>query len=80
MYGYARVSIREPEDKNLDLQVERLAASAHGAIDLDADPEHHVGQRKAGPSTSLRGLRDGVAEFAQQVRAIAQGLVQTRPQ
>ena len=24
MYGYARVSIREPEDKNLDLQVERL--------------------------------------------------------
>ena len=24
MYGYARVSIREPEDKNLNLQVERL--------------------------------------------------------
>ena len=24
VYGYARVSIREPEDKNLDLQVERL--------------------------------------------------------
>ena len=24
LYGYARVSIREPEDKNLDLQVERL--------------------------------------------------------
>ena len=24
MYGYARVSVREPEDKNLDLQVERL--------------------------------------------------------
>ena len=23
-YGYARVSVREPEDKNLDLQVERL--------------------------------------------------------
>ena len=22
-YGYARVSVREPEDKNLDLQVER---------------------------------------------------------
>ena len=24
LYGYARVSVREPEDKNLDLQVERL--------------------------------------------------------
>ena len=34
MYGYARVSIREPEDKNLDLQVERLvrAGCAMGNI------------------------------------------------
>ena len=24
LYGYARVSVREPEDKNLSLQVERL--------------------------------------------------------
>ena len=24
LYGYARVSVTEPEDKNLDLQVERL--------------------------------------------------------
>ena len=24
LYGYARVSVREPEDKNLDLQVQRL--------------------------------------------------------
>ena len=23
LYGYARVSVREPEDKNLDLQVEQ---------------------------------------------------------
>ena len=27
VYGYARVSVREPEDKNLDLQVERLVRS-----------------------------------------------------
>ena len=27
LYGYARVSVREPEDKNLDLQVERLVRS-----------------------------------------------------
>ena len=32
LYGYARVSVREPEDKNLDLQVERLvrARLCHG--------------------------------------------------
>ena len=24
LYGYARVSVREPEDRNLELQVERL--------------------------------------------------------
>ena len=24
LYGYARVSVREPEDKNLEIQVERL--------------------------------------------------------
>ena len=24
LYGHARVSVREPEDKNRDLQVERL--------------------------------------------------------
>ena len=34
LYGYARVSVREPEDKNLDLQVERLvrASCAMGSI------------------------------------------------
>ena len=28
LYGYARVSVREPEDKNLDLQVERLVRAS----------------------------------------------------
>ena len=34
LYGYARVSVREPEDKNLDLQMERLvrAGCAMGNI------------------------------------------------
>ena len=34
LYGYSRVSVREPEDKNLDLQVERLvrAGCAMGNI------------------------------------------------
>ena len=32
MYGYARVSVREPEDKNLDLQVERLTHVVPAAV------------------------------------------------
>ena len=34
LYGYATVSVREPEDNNLDLQVERLvrAGCAMGSI------------------------------------------------
>ena len=31
LYGYARVSVREPEDKNLDLQVERLVRAGWSA-------------------------------------------------
>ena len=36
LYGYARVSVREPEDKNLDLQEERLvrAGCSLGNIEL----------------------------------------------
>ena len=29
LYGYARVPVREPEDKDLDLQVERLPSGQH---------------------------------------------------
>ena len=37
LYGYGRVSVREPEDKNLDLQVERLvrAGCAMGNIRVE---------------------------------------------
>ena len=41
MYGYARVSIREPEDKNLDLQVERVEM-------LQKGPSSHVGTAPTG--------------------------------
>ena len=46
LYGYARVSVREPEDKNLDLQVERLvrAPAAPWAIFEPRKP--------AGPGTT----------------------------
>ena len=34
LYGYARVSVREPEDKNLDLQVEQPARTRNDRGDL----------------------------------------------
>ena len=45
LYGYVRVSVREPEDKNLDLQVERLvrAGCALGNIRAKEAFELHGG-------------------------------------
>ena len=37
LYGYARVSVRESEDKNLDLQVERLVRSGCAMGNLRAE-------------------------------------------
>ena len=36
LYGYARVSLREPEDKNLDLQVERLVRNGCAMANIRA--------------------------------------------
>ncbi len=37
LYGYARVSVREPEDKNLDLQVERLVRAGWAMGNIRAE-------------------------------------------
>ena len=37
LYGYARVSVREPEDKNLHLQVERLVRSGCATGNIRAE-------------------------------------------
>ena len=37
LYGYARVSVREPEDKNLDLQVERLVRTGCSMDNIRAE-------------------------------------------
>ena len=37
LYGYARVSVREPEDKNLDLQVERLVRAGCSLENIRAE-------------------------------------------
>ena len=37
LYGYARVSVREPEDQNLDLQVELLVRSGCAVGNIRAE-------------------------------------------
>ena len=46
LYGYARVSVREPEDKNLDLQVERLVRAGCTMGNIRAE------EASAGPRTT----------------------------
>ena len=59
LYGYARVSVREPEDKNLDLQVERLVRAGCSMGNIRAEE----GQRGQGrPRGGLLELLDLVVE------------------
>ena len=52
LYGYARVSVREPEDKNLDLQVERLVRAGCS-----------LGNIRAEEASGARNDRDGLLEL-----------------
>ena len=52
LYGYARVSVREPEDKNLDLQVERLVRAGCS-----------LGNIRAEEASGARNARGGLLEL-----------------
>ena len=52
LYGYARVSVREPEDKNLDLQVERLVRAGCS-----------LGNVRAEEASGARNDRGGLLEL-----------------
>ena len=52
VYGYARVSIREPEDKNLDLQVERLVRAGCSMANVRAEE-----------ASGAKDARDGLLEL-----------------
>ena len=57
LYGYARVSVREPEDKNLDLQVERLVRAGCSLGNIRAE-------EASGARNDRGGLLDGTGEGA----------------
>ena len=58
LYGYARVSVREPEDKNLDLQVERLVRAGCS-----------LGNIRAEQASGARDDRGGLLELLDLVMA-----------
>ena len=58
LYGYARVSVREPEDKNLDLQVERLVRAGCAMGNIRAEEASGAKDDRGG----LLELLDLVAE------------------
>ena len=57
LYGYARVSVREPEDKNLTLQVERLVRAGCSLGNIRAE-------EASGAKNDRGGLLDGTGEGA----------------
>ena len=63
LYGYARVSVREPEDKNLDLQVERLVRAGCSLGNIRAEEASGARNDRGGPM-----LAKGIAEFSGIIR------------
>ena len=60
LYGYARVSVREPEDKNLDLQVERLVRAGCSLGNIRAEEASGARNDRGGPpGTAGPGGRGG---------------------
>ncbi len=62
LYGYARVSVREPEDKNLDLQVERLVRAGCS-----------LGNIRAEEASGARNDRGGLLELLDLVGQVTIG-------
>ena len=60
LYGYTRVSVREPEDKNLDLQVERLVRAGCALGNIRAEEASRAKDDRDGFSLVLVFSRGGL--------------------
>ena len=58
LYGYARVSVREPEDKNLDLQVERLVRAGCSLGNIRAEEASGARNDRGGLGGGAAGTDD----------------------
>ncbi len=74
LYGYARVSVREPEDKNLDLQVERLVRSGCAMSNIRAEEASGAKNDRGGLLELLDLLVEGDTLVVTHIDRLSRGL------
>ena len=74
LYGYARVSIREPEDKNLDLQVERLVRAGCAMGNIRAEEASGAKDDRGGLLELLDLVVEGDTLMVSHIDRLSRGL------
>ncbi len=74
LYGYARVSVREPEDKDLDLQVERLVRAGCAMGNIRADEASGAKDDRGGLLELLDLVVEGDTLVVTRIDRISRGL------
>ena len=74
LYGYARVSVREPEDKNLDLQVERLVRSGCSLGNIRAEEASGAKDDRSGLLELLDLVVEGDTLVVTHIDRLSRGL------
>ena len=75
LYGYARVSVREPEDKNLDLQVERLVRSGCAMGNIRAEEASGAKHDRGGLLELLDLVVEGDTLMVSHIDRLSRGLI-----
>ena len=74
LYGYARVSVREPEDKNLDLQVERLVRAGCAMGNIRAEEARGAKNDRGGRLELLVLVLEGDTLVVTHIDRLSRGL------
>ena len=74
LYGYARVSVREPENKNLDLQVERLVRAGCSLGNIRAEEASGARDDRGGLLQLLDLLVEGDTLVVTHIDRLSRGL------
>ena len=75
LYGYARVSVREPEDKNLDLQVERLVRAGCAMGNIRAEEASGAKDDRGGLLELLDLVAPGDTLVVTHIDRLSRGLI-----
>lgn len=75
LYGYARVSVREPADKNLDLQVERLVRAGCAAGNIRAEEASGAKNDRGGLLELLELVEPGDTLMVTHIDRLSRGLI-----